>query len=236
MDERVGRPARGRRPGAAFGVGVGLWVSMLVAGCVSSLDYSSMRAERDLLESENEQLLERLDATRERADKLAAELDQRRAEIRELRTTYDALVADLEAELATGEVVIEQLREGGLRLELAESILFAAGSADLGNEGTAVLRRVAGTLRTSGGRVVVEGHTDDRPIGGGLTRRYPTNWELAGARAARVVRLFADEGIDPARLEASSHADTRPVASNATPEGRARNRRIEIRLVPEAGA
>lgn len=69
-------------------------------------------------------------------------------------------------------------------------------------------------------------------IGPGLVNRYPTNWELAGARAASVVRLFAESGLPAARLLAASLADTRPVATNDTPEGRARNRRIEIRLRP----
>jgi chemotaxis protein MotB len=63
-------------------------------------------------------------------------------------------------------------------------------------------------------------------------KRYPTNWELAGARAASVVRLFAHSGLPAKRLLAVSMADVRPVTSNSTPEGRARNRRIEIRLRP----
>ena len=65
-----------------------------------------------------------------------------------------------------------------------------------------------------------------------LKERYPTNWELAGARAASVVRLFAQSGIDGTRLSAVSRGDTRPVADNRTPQGRALNRRIEIRLRP----
>jgi chemotaxis protein MotB len=69
-------------------------------------------------------------------------------------------------------------------------------------------------------------------IAGPLAQRYPTNWELAGARAAVVVRLLARRGIPPTRLVAVSYADTKPVESNAAAEGRARNRRIDIRLVP----
>ena len=70
----------------------------------------------------------------------------------------------------------------------------------------------------------------------GLAERYPSNWELSGARAASVVRILIAGGVPPERLSAISLADTQPVAPNDTPEGRAANRRIEIRLVPVQGA
>ena len=76
------------------------------------------------------------------------------------------------------------------------------------------------------------GFTDNVPIRGNLAKRYPTNWELAGARAASVVRLLESTGIDSTKLIASSYGDNFPVASNDTEEGRAQNRRIEIRLRP----
>ncbi len=83
------------------------------------------------------------------------------------------------------------------------------------------------------GHIYVEGHTDDRDISGALAERFPSNWELSTARATRVVRLLAaDSGIDPERLTASGYAEHRPVASNETEEGRAANRRIEIRVTP----
>jgi chemotaxis protein MotB len=87
-------------------------------------------------------------------------------------------------------------------------------------------------LKKSSHQILVIGHTDNKPIGPALVKHYPTNWELAGARAASVVRLFAHSGLPSKRLLAVSMADAQPVASNSTPEGRARNRRIEIRLRP----
>jgi chemotaxis protein MotB len=72
----------------------------------------------------------------------------------------------------------------------------------------------------------VEGHTDDVPV----ARRYPSNWELAAARASSVVRLMIELGVEPDRLKAVSRAEFAPVASNETDEGRAKNRRIEIQL------
>jgi chemotaxis protein MotB len=80
--------------------------------------------------------------------------------------------------------------------------------------------------------VLVTGHTDNQKIGPSLAKRYPTNWELGGARAATIVRLFEESGIPKERLAAVSFADGRPKQPNDTPEGRAKNRRIEIRLRP----
>jgi chemotaxis protein MotB len=155
----------------------------------------------------------------------------RREELASLRETYDGLVTDLQSEVASGRIQIEQLREG-LRVNLSQEILFPLGSAELGAEGRRVLAAVAARLQDLANRVEVQGHTDDLAIHGRLARVYPSNWELGAARAASVVRLFEREGLASDRLVAVSFADTRPVAPNDTPEGRARNRRIEIRLAP----
>ena len=96
-----------------------------------------------------------------------------------------------------------------------------------------MLQTVAQRLAGSDYSIAVEGYTDDRPISASLSKRYPSNWELAGARAAQVVRLFASGGIDAERLTAVSRGDTHPVADNGTAEGRARNRRIEFLVLPE---
>jgi chemotaxis protein MotB len=164
-----------------------------------------------------------------------AELASREAGLEELRGTYEGLVSDLESEVAAGQVQIEQLREG-LRLNLAQEILFPSGSAQLNDAGIAVLRKVAERLRSLPNHVEVQGHTDNVALRADAS--YPSNWELAAARAARVVRLFVECGVNPERLTAVSFGEYAPVASNATPEGRAKNRRIEIRLqpVPEAAS
>jgi chemotaxis protein MotB len=162
-------------------------------------------------------------------------LAQRNQEVQQLRSTYDGLVADLQTEVAAGRVQIEQLRDG-LHVKLAQEILFPSGSAELSREGEGVLGKVAGRLREVDQRIEVQGHTDNQPISGKLAARYPSNWELAGARAAVVVRLMAKQGVPATRLTATSYADTLPVASNDTADGRARNRRIEIRLVPKPAA
>ena len=88
-------------------------------------------------------------------------------------------------------------------------------------------------MKTIPHTIMVEGHTDNVPI---HSQRFPTNWELAGGRATRVVRILEERGVPPERLVAISRGETTPRASNATPEGRARNRRIEITLQPVRGA
>jgi chemotaxis protein MotB len=176
------------------------------------------------LQKTREQLSTTLVATR-------TELEAQQEEVDRLRGTYQGLVADLEAEVAAGQIEIEHLRSG-IRLNVSDEILFATGSANLGPEGEAVLKKVAGQLRGIDQRIEVQGHSDNLPIRGALRGRYPTNWELAGARAASVVRLLQSQGVAGERLTAVSFAEFRPVAENSDAEGRALNRRIEIRLLP----
>lgn len=156
------------------------------------------------------------------------ELVSRGDEIDRLRSTYEGLVSDLEAELASGQIEIQQLRDG-LQLNLAQEVLFASGSAEVSRGGQAVLGKVAERVGAAPYRVVVQGHTDDVPIS---SERFPSNWELAGARASRVARILARQGVPPERLSALSFGEYAPRASNETEAGRARNRRIEITLKP----
>ena len=125
----------------------------------------------------------------------------------------------------------EQLREG-IRVNVAEEILFPSGSAELNDRGREVLGKVAADLKDATHVVEVLGHTDNVQISSRLKSLYPTNWELGGARAARVVRLFQEQGVDGGRLEAVSRGPFAPIVANDTEEGRAKNRRIEIRLMP----
>jgi chemotaxis protein MotB len=164
-----------------------------------------------------------------------AALAAARLEVARLGQTYDSLVEDLESELSAGQIEIEQLREG-IRLNLSDDILFASGSAQLDPIGQKVLQKVIDRLLTLNHMIEVQGHTDDRKISRRLAKRFPTNWDLAAARAARVVRLMESSGIEGASLSAVSYASFQPIASNDTPEDRSLNRRIEIRLLPRRGA
>jgi chemotaxis protein MotB len=170
----------------------------------------------------------------ENLEQREALLAARNAEIEKMRSSYDGLLSDLEDEVASGQIQIERLRSG-LRLNLSEEILFPSGSASLNASGQAVLRKVGRRLLELPHSIAVEGHTDNVPV----ARRYPSNWELAAARASSVVRLLADLGVEPDRLKVISRGEFMPVAPNDTTEGRAKNRRIEIQLdapIGESGA
>jgi len=208
----------------------------MLESTTSSLDDERVEA-LDRLEDlrvERERLGEEVARLREAEAELSvtkAALDERNAEVERLRGTYEGLVEDLEAEVAQGQIEIQQLREG-LQLNVSQEILFPSGSAELNEGGRDVLRKVASRLADLSHLIEVRGHSDNLRITGSLTRRYPTNWELAGARAARVVRLLEANGVAGERLSAVSRAEYEPIAENRTPEGRRANRRIEIRLHP----
>ena len=117
-------------------------------------------------------------------------------------------------------------------MNVSDDVLFASGSATLDSIGRKVLVKVAAQLAKLDYTVEVQGHTDDIPIRGSLAKRFPTNWELAAARAARVARLLQEKGVSGDRLTVASFADNRPLVPNNSAEARAQNRRIEIRLWP----
>jgi len=108
-------------------------------------------------------------------------------------------------------------------------MLFDAGSANLRSGSEKVLDVVAKRLKQfDNRRIHVEGHTDATGI---ATAQFPSNWELSASRASRVVRFFIDRGqLNPASLVAVGYGSTQPISNNATPEGRARNRRVDIIL------
>src|SRR6185369_14008231 len=104
--------------------------------------------------------------------------------------------------------------------------------ADVKPDGLAILYKMVDTLKgVKDNAIRIEGHTDNVPISGALTRVFPTNWELSAARAINVARYLQQQGLDPAVLSAAAFAEYKPVADNGTKESRAKNRRIEITLV-----
>jgi chemotaxis protein MotB len=121
-------------------------------------------------------------------------------------------------------VTVEDKR--GLVIRVMESAAFDPGSADLKPQMFAVLSVLARELKDIPNQVRVEGHSDNTPI---ATARYPSNWELSTARATGVVRYLVEHlRVDPQRVSALGYAEYRPIASNQTPLGRARNRRVDI--------
>lgn len=117
-----------------------------------------------------------------------------------------------------------------IEVEINTELLFASGSAALFPEARPVLDTLSDILRDLPVRVHVEGFTDNLPIS---TPAFPSNWELSGARASSVIRLFAENGLNPAKMAAIGFGEHRPVSDNDTPEGRSQNRRVTIVILAD---
>lgn len=115
--------------------------------------------------------------------------------------------------------------EFNTRLEIQSRVLFDSGNAFLTRSGEAVLEKLLPLLAEAPGAIVIEGHTDNRPIN---TARFPSNWNLAAARASEVLEFFVSEGFDAKRFRAVSYADTQPLVENSNDANRRKNRRVSI--------
>ena len=141
---------------------------------------------------------------------------------------YQTLSQQLQAELKSDQAQIQQL-QNQVKLTLKDTLLFPEGGWQIHKQGEETLDKIIPTLKTvKSGRIVVEGFTDNVPIGPALRSRFASNWELSSARATDVLRYLAEKGVPKNLLAAEGFGDTRPVASNDTAEGRAKNRRVEI--------
>jgi flagellar motor protein MotB len=141
----------------------------------------------------------------------------------------------LKKQLAEYKAVIVDQQNQGIRLTLGATILFPSGGADLSRQGRDLLRQVALALRDNPGlSLSVNGFTDNRPIHGALKKRFDTNWELSSERALTVLHYLVKEGYPEKQIEARAYGERYPRASNATPEGRALNRRIELLIFPSS--
>jgi chemotaxis protein MotB len=129
--------------------------------------------------------------------------------------------------VSQGKVRVTQTNRG-VSVEINASVLFAPGEAKLSPQSEKTLRAVAEVLTKVDNNLQIEGHTDNVPIN---TPVFPSNWELSAVRASSVVRLFIDSGIAEKRMVAMGHAANEPIASNDTPEGRMRNRRVQLMIL-----
>ncbi len=143
-----------------------------------------------------------------------------------LRNLANDLNQALAPLMADGKV---RVTEGalGITVDINASVLFAPGEARLDLGAVRALGAVGRVLAATDFQIIVEGHTDNIPIS---TVYFPSNWELSAARASSVVRLFIDTAVDPRRMSAVGFAAQRPVADNATADGRQSNRRVAIRI------
>jgi chemotaxis protein MotB len=210
--------------------------ALVVVGFVS-LSAWRKSVELDKLRDDLRAAREDADAAARRARKheedIAAAREQIGALQREKETVVQqqsALEQQMRAAIESKDVTISEL-QGRLTVNILDRVMFDSGEADLRPEGQQVLLQVAAVLAQHGRRQLhVVGHTDNVPI----RRKFASNWELSCARATAAVRFLVEHAnVDPRRLGALGHGEFHPIADNATAEGRARNRRIEIVVLPE---
>jgi len=154
-------------------------------------------------------------------------------QVKKVSSTYDDLLEKMKTEIERGQITISELK-GKLSVNMVDSVLFDSGKAEVKKGGEEILDKVVSILKDVEDKAIrIEGHTDNVLISPSLAKRYPTNWELSAARALNVTRYLEKEGIDPAILSAAAFGEHQPVADNNTPEGRTKNRRIAITLLPK---
>jgi chemotaxis protein MotB len=164
---------------------------------------------------------------------LSKDVASKDEELTKLKATETQLKDKLKAELSSGDISLTE--DGGkLRVGLVDKVLFNSGEAVVNKRGESVLLKVGAILAGVADRqILVSGHTDQTPIGEKRATQFASNWELSAARAINVVRFLQDKASVPGeRLVASGYGEFHPVASNKSSTGRAKNRRIEILLVP----
>ncbi|RRV07399.1 flagellar motor protein MotD [Pseudomonas sp. v388] len=135
----------------------------------------------------------------------------------EVRAGFGDLISSDQMTVRGNELWIE--------IELNSSLLFGSGDAMPSDQAFNIIEKVAGIVKRFDNPIHVEGFTDNQPIS---TAQYPTNWELASARSASIVRMLAMDGVNPARLASVGYGEFQPIATNATAAGRAKNRRVVL--------
>jgi chemotaxis protein MotB len=225
-------------------------------GALGQLDdaLEQCKGEVAVLQAARDEVLADNTALRAQLRELGADLD----DLSQARSTLSLMLADAERALADArdrqaaadarDAIYRELKErlqemidagklnvrilrGRMVIDLKQDILFPSGKAALSDLGAETLREVSRALAEfSGRKFQVEGHTDNIPI---KTSKFSSNWELSTARAVAVVKLFIDAGMDPDNLSAAGFGEFQPRADNASEEGRALNRRIEVVMVPD---
>jgi chemotaxis protein MotB len=181
-------------------------------------DVSRLETERGTLGGELESAKKRMDELK----KAQAQAEARAAQFRKLVTQFKSLTD-------AGKLQVE-IRENRMIVRLGDKILFDPGKTDLKPEGKDALSQVTGVLKSLPNRnFQIAGHPDNAPI---QSAKFRSNWDLSTARAVEVLNFMIGAGMEAKRVSAAGYADTSPVAGNDTPENKAKNRRIEITLVP----
>jgi chemotaxis protein MotB len=236
-------------------------MGLLVAGCgVSQELYNTRTTELDKCQGELGRTQNELGQSRARSDQLKEQVEQREEQIAKLHAESAKLAGNLSAtehemaalrkahaqaeqrselyrnlearlrDMISAGTLAVQVRKGKMLVKLADQILFDPGQANLKSDGQKALREVAQALKEIPDRdFLVCGHTDNQPI---KSSPYASNWDLSTARAVTVVRFLQSEGVDPRHLAAAGYSEFDTVADNASVSERAKNRRIEVVVMP----
>ncbi len=230
-----------------------LFAMLLLVGCVSQGTYDTKAKEAELLSSQTDSLQEQVvnltaemnalkkdnEAARQERDALQAKINElteqaeKAVQLERATQTYQDLTKKLEKEIEEGQVQITEMKNR-LTMTMVDKIIFPSGSAEISKAGRKVLDKVVSILKdVKDKRIQIEGHTDNVQIVSQIKKRFPTNWELSTARSTEVVRYLQEAGgIDPRLLSATGYSEYQPIAPNDTDEGKHKNRRIEIVLLP----
>ncbi|HSH97613.1 MAG: flagellar motor protein MotD [Methylophilaceae bacterium] len=153
--------------------------------------------------------------------------DKQRRERENMAVLANKLANSLGQLINDGKLRVVQ-NNRGIRIDIHDTLLFTPGSAELSPAAKQPLTEIANFLKESTNQIQVEGHTDNVPI---HTDQFFSNWELSAMRATALVRLFTESNIAESRLSAAGYGSAQPIADNATPEGRAKNRRVSIMIL-----
>jgi len=160
-------------------------------------------------------------------------LKNRTEEVRKTSSAYEELLGLMKDEVARGEATVSELK-GTLAVTLFEPLLFEPGKAELKASALPILQKLSGFLKGLKEKSIrVEGFTETVLSASWSLQQYPTGWELAAARASAVTRFLQSDGVSPLILSAVSFGEYRPLSDNITELGRARNRRIQIVIIPK---
>lgn len=219
--------------------------TFIISGCVSTSEFEKMQAGKNDEIKSLQQQKSALEAQKSALEKDSAAMQQQVGSLEQQKAAllsasqlrqqqYEALVQGLSKEVEKGQLQVRQY-QNMLAVDLAEQIFFDSGKATLKSGGKDVLKTVGEALKGYENKVIrVVGHTDNVPLAKSLQDTFPSNWELSVARATNVVRYLQEVGIPPERMVPSGRAEFDPVAPNDTPEGRKKNRRIEIMLIDQS--
>jgi len=204
-----------------------------------TLEHKRLRADKEKLAATLEAKEQEEASAQARAAKLATAMQATEAELLDLRRqreasekrllAFRALTEKFRSLVDTGKLKVT-FRQGQMVLELPSGVLFRSGKSRLSSKGKAALQEILDVLASfKERRFLIAGHTDNRPLKG-----RASNWALSTARAVSVVLYMTKKaGFAPQQLAAAGYGEFSPIADNSTEQGRTRNRRIEIILVPD---